>query len=86
MFSFTATTMMASALLTLLLGLALLRPLLKTACPSFSGRHWTSKTTDNLKGRGQQNPRPFFVSLQLCKRSTTELVSRTTPRMRGPWC
>ena len=39
MFSFTATTMMASALLTLLLGLALLRLLLKAASPSFLGRH-----------------------------------------------
>jgi len=39
MFGFTATTMMTSALLTLLLGLALLRLLLKAACPSFLGRH-----------------------------------------------
>jgi len=39
MFSLTATTIMASALLTLLLGLALLRLLLKAACPSFLGRH-----------------------------------------------
>ena len=39
MFSFTATTIMASALLTLLLGLALLRLLLKAARPSFLGRH-----------------------------------------------
>ncbi|KAF0160239.1 MAG: hypothetical protein FD159_46 [Syntrophaceae bacterium] len=39
MFSFTATTIMASALLTLLLGLALLSLLLKAVCPSFSGRH-----------------------------------------------
>ena len=39
MFSFTTTTIMACALLTLLLGLALLRLLLKAACPSFSGRH-----------------------------------------------
>jgi len=39
MFSFTATMMTASALLTLLLGLALLRLLLKAACPSSLGRH-----------------------------------------------
>ncbi len=39
MFSFTATTISACALLTLLLGLALLRLLLKAACPSFLGRH-----------------------------------------------
>ncbi len=39
MFSFTTTTIMACALLTLLLGLALLRLLLKAACPSFLGRH-----------------------------------------------
>jgi hypothetical protein len=38
MFSLT-TTMMAGALTTLLLGLALLRLLLKANCPSFSGRH-----------------------------------------------
>jgi len=39
MFSFTAPTIMACALLTLLLGLALLRLLLKAASPSFLGRH-----------------------------------------------
>jgi len=39
MFSYTATTIMASALLTLLLGLALLRLILKAVCPSFLGRH-----------------------------------------------
>ena len=38
MFSFTTTTIMACALLTLLLGLALLRLLLKAACPSLLGR------------------------------------------------
>lgn len=39
MFSYTATMISASALLTLILGLALLRLLLKAACPSSSGRH-----------------------------------------------
>jgi hypothetical protein len=39
MFSFTTTTILASALLTLLLGLALLRLLVKAACPSVLGRH-----------------------------------------------
>jgi len=39
MFGYTATTIMASALLPLLPGLALLRLLLKAACPSFLGRH-----------------------------------------------
>ena len=39
MFSFTATTITASAILTLLLGVAPLRLLLKAACPSFFGRH-----------------------------------------------
>jgi hypothetical protein len=39
MFSYTVITITASALLTLLLGLALLRLLLKAACPSFLGRH-----------------------------------------------
>jgi hypothetical protein len=39
MFSYTAITITASALLTLLLGLALLRLLIKAACPSFFGRH-----------------------------------------------
>jgi len=37
MFSFTTTTILASALLTLLPGLALLRLLVKTACPSVLG-------------------------------------------------
>jgi len=37
-FSFTTTTIMANALLALLLGLALLRLLLQAACPSFLGR------------------------------------------------
>jgi hypothetical protein len=39
MFSYTTTTITAGALLTLLLGLALLRLLLKAACPLFLGRH-----------------------------------------------
>jgi hypothetical protein len=39
MFGLTTTTITASTLLTLLLGLALLRLLLKAACPSFLGRH-----------------------------------------------
>lgn len=39
MFSYTATMISASALLTLILGLALLRLLLKADCPSSSGRH-----------------------------------------------
>jgi hypothetical protein len=39
MFRFMTTAIMASELLTLLLGLALLRLLLKAACPSFLGRH-----------------------------------------------
>ena len=38
MFSDTMTTIPASALPTLLLGLALLRLLVKAACPSFLGR------------------------------------------------
>jgi hypothetical protein len=39
MFRFTASTIMASELLNLLLGLALVRLLLKAACPWFLGRH-----------------------------------------------
>jgi len=39
MFSYTTITIIAGALLTLLLGLALLRLLRKAACPSFLGRH-----------------------------------------------
>ncbi len=38
MFSDTTTIILASALLTLLPGLALLRLLVKAACPSFLGR------------------------------------------------
>jgi len=38
MFSDTTTTIPAGALLTLLLGLALLRLLVKAACPPFLGR------------------------------------------------
>lgn len=38
MFSDTMTINLASALLTLLLGFALLRLLVKAACPSFLGR------------------------------------------------
>lgn len=39
MFGFTATMITASALLTLLLGLALLRLLIKASCPSSLGCH-----------------------------------------------